>query len=376
MGRTAAAGLAFLLAAATSAAAQSGPVGYWKGDDGNPTPGGALDSSGNGNLGTYASGATTSTTVAPLQFTNPTSFSFNGTGANVSVPGFSWPVGGAVTIAYWNHVATAQVQNSSAFTVGNMDNENRFHVHGPWGDKVLYWDYGNINTTGRISTSYTAYLDKWTHVALVSEGSGGAFKAIYLDGVLKASATSSNGPTAALSGLFIGSWPGVNLNHKGLMDDFRIYDRVLTAAEITLLASGAGGPTAPTGLQATPAIGQIQLQWNPVAGATGYYLKRTPAGTTTPTVITVMGTSYTDPGLSPGWNYSYVVSAFNGLGEGPDSSPAVVASPLSPPPRTQKIGSDDSCGCGTVPVAGPELWSLLAIVAALIAVSGPFRSRI
>ena len=116
MGRTSAAALAILLAAATSAAAQSGPVGYWKGDDGNPTPGGAIDSSGNDNLGTYASGATTSTTVAPLQFTNPTSFSFNGTGANVSVPGFSWPVGGAVTIAYWNHVATATRSSLTSVT--------------------------------------------------------------------------------------------------------------------------------------------------------------------------------------------------------------------------------------------------------------------
>ena len=39
MGQRASAVLAFLLAAATSAAAQSGPVGYWKGDDGNPTVG-------------------------------------------------------------------------------------------------------------------------------------------------------------------------------------------------------------------------------------------------------------------------------------------------------------------------------------------------
>ncbi|RPH49003.1 MAG: hypothetical protein EHM91_03585 [Planctomycetota bacterium] len=375
MGKTTAAGLAFLLAAATSAAAQSGPVGYWKGDDGN-TPGTAVDSSGNGHPGTYTNGATTSPTVPTLQFLNPTSFSFNGTGANVSVPGFAWPGGGAVTIAYWNNVATGQVQNSSAFTVGNMDNENRFHVHGPWGDKTIYWDYGNINANGRNSTDYTAYLDKWTHVALVSEGMNGAFKAIYLDGVLKASATSSNGPTAGLTGLFIGGWPGANLNHKGLMDDFRIYNRVLTITEIQLLASGAGGPPEPTGLQATPAIGQIQLQWNASAGATGYYLKRTPANATTPTVITVSGTTFTDNGLSPGWPYSYVVSAFNFIGEGPDSSPAVTSSPLSPPPRTQKLGSDDSCGCGTVPVAGPELWSLMAIVAALIAVSGLFRSRI
>jgi hypothetical protein len=374
MGKSGAAWLAFLLAAATSAAAQSGPVGYWKGDDGS-SPTAATDSSSGGNNGTYSSGATTSPTVPTLQFANPTSFSFNGTGANVSVPGFSWAAGGPVTVAFWNNVTTAQVQNSSAFTVGNLNNENRFHVHAPWSDKNIYWDYGNLGANGRISTNYTAFLDKWTHVALVSEGTGGAFKAIYLDGTLAASATSSNGPTAALSGLFIGSWPGVSLHHRGLIDDFRIYDRVLTLSEIQLLASGAGGPAAPTGLQATPAIGQIQLQWNASAGATGYNLKRTPGGSTIPTIITLTGTSYTDNGLSPGWPYSYVVSAFNGVGEGPDSSPAVTSSPLSPPPRTQTLGKDERCSCGTIPAGGPGAAWLAALAAALIAVSGPRRSR-
>ena len=63
---------AIVLAASAAAQAQS-LKGYWKGDDGNPTPGAAVDSSGNGNNGTYNGTATTSTTKAPVTFTNLTS---------------------------------------------------------------------------------------------------------------------------------------------------------------------------------------------------------------------------------------------------------------------------------------------------------------
>jgi len=51
---------AIVLAASAAAQAQAGPKGYWKGDDGNPTPGAAVDSSGNGNNGTYTGRARTS----------------------------------------------------------------------------------------------------------------------------------------------------------------------------------------------------------------------------------------------------------------------------------------------------------------------------
>src|SRR5689334_6166669 len=198
---------AVVLAAASVAQAQARPVGYWKGDDGNPTPGPAVDSSGFGHNGTYTSGATTSTTVPTVLFTDATSMSFNAAGATVNVPTFSWPTGGPVTVAFWSNVATAQVQNSSLFSVGNMDTPNRFQAHAPWSDKKIYWDYGDLGTSGRVSADYTAYLDKWTHVALVSAGNGGNFMAIYLDGVAVVTATSSDGPDVALSGLDIGRWP-------------------------------------------------------------------------------------------------------------------------------------------------------------------------
>ncbi|MFZ4771951.1 MAG: hypothetical protein ACOYLO_17350, partial [Ferruginibacter sp.] len=43
---------------------------------------------------------------------------FNGTSNYVSVPNFSWPTGGPVTIEFWNKVTAGQVQASLAFRIG------------------------------------------------------------------------------------------------------------------------------------------------------------------------------------------------------------------------------------------------------------------
>jgi hypothetical protein len=352
--------------AVPAAMAQTGPAGYWKGDDGT-VPTNAVDSSGNGNNGTYQSGATTSPSVPTLTFPNASSFSFTTTGAIVSAPGFSWPTGGPVTVAYWNNVTTAQVRNSSAFNVGNTDQPNRFHAHSPWSDSVLYWDYGDIGTTGRISASYATYLNKWTHVALVSEGVGGAFRAIYFDGVLAASMTSSDGPKVPLTGVGIGRWPGPNLDHAGLIDDFRIYNRVLSAAQIQALAMGQTEPSAPTGLTAATgaAYGEIQLNWSATPSATSYILRRgtAPGGPYT-TSIPVSGTSYLDTGLGNNTVYYYVVAAVATLGTGPNSAEASGIT-RALPPRTQKIGNEnDPCGCGSIPPVPDLKFLILALTAA------------
>jgi hypothetical protein len=124
--------------------------------------------------------------------------------------------------------------DSYAFGVDDVAGASRFSAHAPWSDKVLFWDYGPT-PNGRISTDYTNYLNKWTHVALVSNGS--SFKAIYLDGKLITSGVASGGSATALTGLRIASSPETpaDLFHKGRIDDFRIYNRVLSADEVKRL---------------------------------------------------------------------------------------------------------------------------------------------
>jgi hypothetical protein len=106
---------------------------------------------------------------------------------------------------------------------------------------------------------------------------------------------------------------------------------VLTVASALFLqscggSSGGGGqqvnpPAAPTGLTATAGVQQVSLAWTASSGATSYNVKRsTTHGGPYTTVNSPSGTSYTDPGLTAGTTYYYVVSAVNAGGESANSS--------------------------------------------------------
>lgn len=157
---------------------------------------------------------------------------------HVEIPAFKWE-GGPVTVAFWNHVAEDDVQRSSAFGWGNTRGRgDRFQVHAPWSDQTLYWDYGHTKKKGRLSTDYSGYLGRWTHIAVVSEGAGGRGQAIYLDGDEVASKNESGEPSQDTKPFNLGRW--AYGHHVGKIDEFRIYDRVLSASEIESLASMGG----------------------------------------------------------------------------------------------------------------------------------------
>jgi hypothetical protein len=350
--------LLWTLICAGSLVPQSGPVLHWKGDDG-VAPATAADSSGNGHAGTYLNGATTSPLIPTLQFPNSRSFLFDGTNDLVQDGGFSWPTGGPVTIAFWSFVATAELTSSSVFSIGNQDwPSNRFQAHVPWLDHVLYWDYGD-SVDGRIITSYDGYFDKWTHVALVSEGNGGSFKAIYLDGFMVAAGPVSDGTDAPLTGFTLGHWPLSGNFHRGKLDDFRIYDRVLTSTQIQLLAAGHTEPVAPTGLTATSGPGQIQLSWTGVVGATSYAVKRSlvPGGPHSLIANVPGATAYDDSTVTEGVAYFYVVAA-NGVNESPASTEAS-AVPTAPLPAAGSVQNIVVKGCGGLGLEGLVLVVLM-----------------
>ena len=65
----------------------------------------------------------------------------------------------------------------------------------------------------------------------------------------------------------------------------------------------------------------VNLSWNTVSGATGYKVKRgTTSGSYTVTTDVGNVTSYQAAGLTNGQTYYFVVSAYNGAGEGPNSN--------------------------------------------------------
>jgi glucuronoarabinoxylan endo-1,4-beta-xylanase len=96
-------------------------------------------------------------------------------------------------------------------------------------------------------------------------------------------------------------------------------------------AGGGSAPVAPTGAAAVAGDGQVVLTWNAVSGATGYYANRaTSAGGPYARLPSTSTASFTDTGLSNGTTYYYVITAYNAVGIGAQSS-EVNARPAAPP---------------------------------------------
>ena len=106
-------------------------------------------------------------------------------------------------------------------------------------------------------------------------------------------------------------------------------------------------PAAPTGLAATPGDAQVSLSWNASSGAGSYNVKRstTSGGPYTTIASGVTSTSYTDPGLTNGTTYYYVVSASSACGESA-SSVEVSAMPAAAPVPAAPTGLTATAGPG------------------------------
>lgn len=95
----------------------------------------------------------------------------------------------------------------------------------------------------------------------------------------------------------------------------------------TLIPAPIGPTSAPTGLAAAVADGQVSLSWNVVTGASSYNVYR---GGQRVNVGPVTAFTYTDAAAIKGASYAYTITAVNGVGESVQSAPVSVVV-LSPP---------------------------------------------
>lgn len=151
------------------------------------------------------------------------SLDFDGSNDFVTNAAFAWP-GGPITISWWNFARGG----NNAFNIGGGESAgSRVLCHGPFSDNNLYWDYGNSTAgSGRISTSYAAYMNLWTHVTLVADST--SFQAIYINGKLVTSQAASVNPAARTSIRF----GRATESHNGKINDFRVSARVYSPVEV------------------------------------------------------------------------------------------------------------------------------------------------
>jgi fibronectin type 3 domain-containing protein len=96
-------------------------------------------------------------------------------------------------------------------------------------------------------------------------------------------------------------------------------------------SGGGAAPAAPSGVAATAGNAQVNLTWNAVASATGYYVKRSTTSGTEAQIATPSTNSYSDSTVTNGTKYFYVVSAYNTYGQSGNSTEVSATPALSVP---------------------------------------------
>jgi hypothetical protein len=173
--------------------------------------------------------------AAWAQFSFGTAISFNGTNQYVDVSNFGSIIPtNEITVEFWAYTTAAAGQ--SAFMLNPDSGTDRLNAHlnygSPPGPGLIYWDFGNISTGGRLGpeTAPANSIGNWVHYAMVASKSGN-YMSIYTNGVLLAT---ESGMTPFVRGTYdldIGGEPN-NTSYHGTIEEFRIWNTALSQAQI------------------------------------------------------------------------------------------------------------------------------------------------
>jgi fibronectin type 3 domain-containing protein len=329
----------------------TGLVGAWGFDEGSGT--GAADKSGNNNNGTL-SNATWSTTG---KYGN--ALSFNGSNAFVSVPDSnSLDVTTGVTVEGWVRPSGLGAGFQTLLVKEQPGN-------------LVFGLYANSDTNRPQSQVVTASGPKlldgtaalpaglWTHVAFTYDGTT---QRLFVNGTQTASSAVSGAISTSTSPVKIGGnaiWPEW---FNGLIDEVRIYDRALTAAQIQadmnapITAADATPPSTPGSLSATGGLGQVSLSWGAATdnvGVASYNVHRSTSPGFTPApanrIAQPSTTSFTDTGLTAGTPYYYKVAAVDAAGNvGPAGNEASATPTADTTPPTTPVNLTATAASGQV----------------------------
>lgn len=150
---------------------------------------------------------------------------------HLEVDAFTPPSQG--TVAFWMRASSLTNARQRIFGFGNG-----WEARWERGDRRIYWDVNRPGSNGTIRTSSAVTeLNQWIHFAFTTDATTGDW-AVYKNGVLENSGNTSLTAQSA-STLFIGgsSWRTTSDHFSGDLEDFRLYQGILSASEISALAS-------------------------------------------------------------------------------------------------------------------------------------------
>ena len=218
----------------------NGLVGWWKFDEGSGTV--AYDSSGNGNDGNLTNGPTWATGKIGG------ALSFDGVNDYVDFGQKNLGVNSNLSVSYWfkpNNGNGVIVEQGWNFT----HNEFGWVVYlgandyAPAARSISFGsgdESGNYNSKAIVQDAAdTVDLNVWQHVSVIKVGTN---IKIYLVGSLshegqiqKSAITYNSGYSLSIGKDLTDTGSNYNSLYQGLLDDIRIYDRALSAAEVQAL---------------------------------------------------------------------------------------------------------------------------------------------
>lgn len=180
----------------------------------------------------------------------PLAFSAPGT-TLVSILNVAPIIGALSTVCFW--IKTTQTGNNTHWlapsVIGVEQAGGANDVFPGWIDASGLWHGGAGN--GPFTTSGVALNDDaWHHLAFTYNPTTGQAR-LYLDGALVSTVTSSTGPKTTACTTFgrqddTGGTPNY---YTGLVDDLRLYDRLLSDAEVQAIYAARGTDGDVTGLR-------------------------------------------------------------------------------------------------------------------------------
>jgi len=221
-----------LILASIAEGADPSLVGLWKLDE---TEGGiAADSSGNGNDGTLIGDPQ----WVQGKINGALDCDGNGDYVNCGYDPLFDVTTNEVTVCAWVTIRSipgdwraAVAKGESAWRLSNVNYDPRFHFG------ITIW---TASDTASIDGVTAVGYDEWHHACGTFDGEN---INVYLDGVLDASATTTEPIGTVSTNVFIGNNPESTERYwDGLIDDVRVYDRALTAEEIQVVMLGGEEP--------------------------------------------------------------------------------------------------------------------------------------
>ncbi len=234
---------------------QTGLVGYWPLDEGTGKT--TADKSGNGHEGTLYNGAGW---VLPGFMGNAAFRNDGNPGSRVAVG--TWDPGEQLTLALWARWTGEQNKAPRTGLIGKRDD---------WSDVGIRW-FSEVMTTGEVrmrnftqtvsspAKAMTAFINEWAHVAITCDGTTAR---IYLNAKQVGSGAFRLGPlkTGAMGlGCKDGAGNTSTETFSGDLDEARIYDQALSAADVKQLYEWTGLPGKAQGPQ--PGDGQTDVPWD------------------------------------------------------------------------------------------------------------------